>query len=128
MNLKEIERLISADVEAMETLRAAQRLGLPDWWLGAGFVRNRVWDHLTPRLAGALAHFASGLITRGACVASGLFRCERAMLGAARGNVGGPRLVPLRAATPSGGRKIEGRSSTGRAPRQGLLVRKRLRA
>src|SRR5687768_2181895 len=30
----------------MEQLRAARTLQLPDWCIAAGFVRNRVWDHL----------------------------------------------------------------------------------
>ncbi|MBV8191428.1 MAG: nucleotidyltransferase family protein [Alphaproteobacteria bacterium] len=30
----------------MEQLRAARSLGLPDWCIAAGFVRNRVWDRL----------------------------------------------------------------------------------
>jgi hypothetical protein len=30
----------------MGVLRLVQDLGLPDWWVGAGFVRNAVWDHL----------------------------------------------------------------------------------
>ena len=30
----------------MEQLRAARALGLTDWCIAAGFVRNRVWDHL----------------------------------------------------------------------------------
>lgn len=30
----------------MKQLRAARTLGLPDWCIAAGFVRNRVWDHL----------------------------------------------------------------------------------
>lgn len=30
----------------LETLRAVRELGLPDWAVGAGFVRNLVWDHL----------------------------------------------------------------------------------
>lgn len=30
----------------MEQLRATRTLGLPDWCIAAGFVRNRVWDHL----------------------------------------------------------------------------------
>lgn len=30
----------------MEVLRAVCRLGLPDCWIGAGFVRNLVWDRL----------------------------------------------------------------------------------
>ncbi|BEL05430.1 nucleotidyltransferase family protein [Actinoplanes sichuanensis] len=38
--------LIEGDPGAMSVLRAAARLGLADWWVGAGFVRNRVWDAL----------------------------------------------------------------------------------
>ena len=30
----------------MRALRAAAALNLPDWWIGAGFVRNPVWDQL----------------------------------------------------------------------------------
>ena len=30
----------------MKQLHAARTLGLPDWCIAAGFVRNRVWDHL----------------------------------------------------------------------------------
>lgn len=30
----------------MKQLRAVRALGLPDWCIAAGFVRNRVWDHL----------------------------------------------------------------------------------
>src|SRR5580698_9093541 len=30
----------------MKQLRAVRSLGLPDWCIAAGFVRNRVWDHL----------------------------------------------------------------------------------
>ena len=30
----------------MKQLRAARSLGLSDWCIAAGFVRNRVWDHL----------------------------------------------------------------------------------
>lgn len=36
--------LIESDQAAMETLRTVATLGLPEWWVGAGFVRNRVWD------------------------------------------------------------------------------------
>lgn len=52
MLLKQQERLvalIAADESAMVALRAARTLGLPDWAVGAGFVRNRVWDALTGR-------------------------------------------------------------------------------
>ena len=38
--------IIAQDPVAMKQLRAARRLALPDWCIAAGFVRNRVWDHL----------------------------------------------------------------------------------
>ena len=41
-----IARIISEDATAMEQLRAVRSLGLLDWCIAAGFVRNRVWDHL----------------------------------------------------------------------------------
>lgn len=41
-----IARIIAQDPVGMEQLRAARSLGLPDWCIAAGFVRNRVWDHL----------------------------------------------------------------------------------
>jgi len=36
----------AADPWRLAALRAAMDLGLPDCWIGAGFVRNPVWDHL----------------------------------------------------------------------------------
>jgi hypothetical protein len=39
--------LLKADERAMLTLRAVASLGLPDWMIGAGFVRNIVWDRLS---------------------------------------------------------------------------------
>lgn len=36
--------MIAADPQAMAILRAVHDLALPDWAIGAGFVRNRVWD------------------------------------------------------------------------------------
>lgn len=30
----------------IEVLRTVKTLNLPDWWIGAGFVRSKVWDHL----------------------------------------------------------------------------------
>src|SRR5688572_467422 len=30
----------------MDVLRLVESLNLPDWWIGAGFVRSKVWDHL----------------------------------------------------------------------------------
>jgi hypothetical protein len=35
---------IATDVRRVEILEAARSLALPDWAIGAGFVRNRVWD------------------------------------------------------------------------------------
>ncbi|MCM3609724.1 nucleotidyltransferase family protein [Planococcus sp. MERTA32b] len=38
--------LIEEDEWMMEVLRSAEALQLPDWWVCAGFVRSKVWDHL----------------------------------------------------------------------------------
>ncbi|CAN5900518.1 nucleotidyltransferase family protein [soil metagenome] len=38
--------IIAQDPVGMKQLRAARALSLPDWCIAAGFVRNRVWDHL----------------------------------------------------------------------------------
>lgn len=40
-------RLIAADESAMAVLAVARALDLPDWAIGAGFLRNRLWDALT---------------------------------------------------------------------------------
>jgi hypothetical protein len=40
----DIRKLVESDVWMMEVLRAAESLNLPDWWIGAGFLRNRVWN------------------------------------------------------------------------------------
>jgi hypothetical protein len=37
---------IAADEGAMDVLRLARALELPDWAIGAGFLRNRLWDAL----------------------------------------------------------------------------------
>lgn len=37
---------ISASSWRMETLQAVRNVALPDWAIGAGFVRNAVWDRL----------------------------------------------------------------------------------
>lgn len=39
--------LVSNDPWRMDALRAVRDLGLPDGWIGAGFVRALVWDHLS---------------------------------------------------------------------------------
>jgi len=53
MGESDILNLVREDREMMEILRLVRDLHLPDCWVGAGFVRNKVWDHLqgvsTPR-------------------------------------------------------------------------------
>jgi hypothetical protein len=46
MNEKEILKVIEEDVLMMEVLECVAKLHLPDWWIGAGFVRNKIWDYL----------------------------------------------------------------------------------
>ena len=46
MTEDEIKNLIKSDTWMMQVLSAARELNLPDWMIGAGFVRNKVWDHL----------------------------------------------------------------------------------
>jgi hypothetical protein len=41
-----VATIIAQDPVGMKQLRAARALALPDWCIAAGFVRNRVWDHL----------------------------------------------------------------------------------
>lgn len=43
---QDIVELITHDPLMMRALDAAAELRLPDWVIGAGFVRNKVWDHL----------------------------------------------------------------------------------
>ncbi len=54
-DLSDILNLIESDPWRMAALRAARAQGLPDWWIGAGFVRAAVWDHLHGFPASALA-------------------------------------------------------------------------
>lgn len=46
MNEKDILRLIENDEWMMNILRVAEKLNFLDWVIAAGFVRNKVWDHL----------------------------------------------------------------------------------
>lgn len=46
MTEKAILTLIKKDSWMMEVLKTVQSLQLPDWWIGAGFVRSKVWDHI----------------------------------------------------------------------------------
>ena len=41
-----VAAIVARDPVALDQLRAARALALPDWCIAAGFVRNRVWDHL----------------------------------------------------------------------------------
>lgn len=47
MSAGDVVAVIESDRAALEVLRAAAALGLPDWWIGAGFVRSRVWDAIS---------------------------------------------------------------------------------
>lgn len=38
--------LLQGDAWRMDAMRAVHRLGLPDCWTGAGFIRSFVWDRL----------------------------------------------------------------------------------
>lgn len=40
----DVERLVRADPWMMDVLSVAEELDLPDWWIGAGFLRNKIWD------------------------------------------------------------------------------------
>ena len=46
MHENDILHLVERDPWMMAVLAGAARLDLPDWMIGAGFVRNKVWDHL----------------------------------------------------------------------------------
>lgn len=42
----DISDLLRADEWRMGVLTAAEKKALPDWWIGAGFLRNLIWDAL----------------------------------------------------------------------------------
>jgi hypothetical protein len=47
---RDIAALIERQADMIRLLRAAEKLDLPDCWIGAGFVRNAVWDSLHDRV------------------------------------------------------------------------------
>ena len=47
---EDVVRLIKASPALMGQLQAVAALDLPDCWIGAGAIRNRVWDSLDPRV------------------------------------------------------------------------------
>ncbi len=46
MTKEDIIQLIKGDKWMMEILRITKTLYLPDWYIGAGFIRSKVWDTL----------------------------------------------------------------------------------
>jgi hypothetical protein len=50
-----LSAILSADPVRRHVFGLVYSLGLPDCWIGAGFVRNAVWDHLHGRSASRLA-------------------------------------------------------------------------
>lgn len=46
MTNKDVINLIEKDKWMMDVLKTVEQLNLPDWWIGAGFVRSKVWDSL----------------------------------------------------------------------------------
>lgn len=46
MKEKQILEIIGDDKWMKDVLKTVKTLALPDWWVGAGFVRGKVWDHL----------------------------------------------------------------------------------
>lgn len=46
MTEQDILNLIKQDAWMMNVLQIAEKQHLKDWLIGAGFVRNKVWDHL----------------------------------------------------------------------------------
>src|SRR6185312_4192753 len=63
--------LVARQADMMRLLRSVEELGLPDCWIGAGFIRNTIWDALhggdrplarnCDRSCGALAARPSGV-------------------------------------------------------------------
>ncbi|WP_081929049.1 nucleotidyltransferase family protein [Microvirga sp. BSC39] len=47
--ISDIERLLEAHAASHALLLHVESLGLPDAWIGAGFIRNSVWDMLHGR-------------------------------------------------------------------------------
>lgn len=63
----DLSHVIKNDIWMMEVLSAAEKLSLPDWWVGAGFLRSKVWDVLEgleskPTIDVDLVYFDQGSI------------------------------------------------------------------
>lgn len=66
---RRLEELVANDAWLMGVLRAVRTLDLPNWVVGAGVIRNLVWDHLhglprTPPKDVDVAFFDAGDVTR----------------------------------------------------------------
>jgi uncharacterized protein len=48
-NVADIASFVSSRIDMMRLLTALEGESLPDAWIGAGFIRNAVWDFLTGR-------------------------------------------------------------------------------
>ena len=46
MDEAKILEIISEDSWMMNVLQEVEKLGLNDWMIGAGFVRNKIWDYM----------------------------------------------------------------------------------
>lgn len=46
MNEQKIIEIVKKDPWMMRILTVARDMNLPDWMIGAGFLRNKVWDYL----------------------------------------------------------------------------------
>jgi hypothetical protein len=46
---QDILQIIKDDTWMMDVLQLVKKHHLPDWWIGAGFVRSKVWDYLHER-------------------------------------------------------------------------------
>lgn len=42
----DIAKIVAHDDSMMRALRIAAEFDLPDWWIGAGFLRNKIWDEM----------------------------------------------------------------------------------
>lgn len=46
MTENDILKIIKNDDSMMNVLNTARDLNLPQWMIGAGFIRNKIWNHL----------------------------------------------------------------------------------
>jgi uncharacterized protein len=47
---KKFIEIIKSDKRLMKILKAARKIDLPDWYVGAGVIRRSVWDYLHGRI------------------------------------------------------------------------------